>query len=128
MNIILCVCKLHFMIDSSIDTWYSGFIHVWNFVCFQADNIMLKDRKLNIAPAIKKQVSDVGYIKVRTILLLLITVKSLFYLSLMKIFHTLWFSIGVVYLDDIHYFVHVGNGRCDLQEGPFTNKQTYTVP
>ena len=62
---------------------------MWNFVCFQADNIMLKDRKLNIAPAIKKQVSDVGYIKVRTILLLLITVKSLFYLSLMKIFHTL---------------------------------------
>ncbi|XP_045139125.1 flocculation protein FLO11-like isoform X3 [Portunus trituberculatus] len=29
----------------------------------EADNIMLKDRKLNIAPAIKKQVSDVGYIK-----------------------------------------------------------------
>ncbi|CAL4066611.1 unnamed protein product, partial [Meganyctiphanes norvegica] len=29
----------------------------------EADNIMLKDRKLNIAPAIKKQVSDVGYMK-----------------------------------------------------------------
>lgn len=29
----------------------------------EGDNIMLKDRKLNIAPAIKKQVSDVGYIK-----------------------------------------------------------------
>lgn len=35
------------------------------FSYFQGDNIMLKDRKLNIAPAIKKQVSDVGYIKVR---------------------------------------------------------------
>ncbi|XP_071536678.1 uncharacterized protein [Panulirus ornatus] len=29
----------------------------------EADDIMLKDRKLNIAPAIKKQVSDVGYLK-----------------------------------------------------------------
>ncbi|XP_042892870.1 mastermind-like domain-containing protein 1 [Penaeus japonicus] len=29
----------------------------------EADNIMLKERKLNIAPAIKKQVSDVGYMK-----------------------------------------------------------------
>ena len=31
---------------------------------FQADNIVLKDRKLNIAPAVKRQVSDLSYVRV----------------------------------------------------------------